>query len=187
MPLASCGAEERALVTGSSAYDSGVTRLLQDLTARQVYELPNYSGPAEHDILLIKMVEERCTCSVRCEHPNVQLGEPHRGNLMKIDDDVWKKRRTDILREMWSAFPDMSEADLMASVRNAYIEDAGMCFNRHGRPDDGCIDYKDDSKRIGSPSKHPWLAKKKPVYLCDFCPVKSTVQGKVFHKLGLYK
>lgn len=164
-----------------------MTRLVQDITARKVYELPDYDGPPERDILLIELCEHVTVCSDKCRHPNVQPGQQHVGNMLQIDSTVWNKHRDTILSEMWSSFPDMGEDDILQSSRNNYTEDAGKCFNRHNRPMDGCLDYKDDSKRIGNPSKHPWLMQEKPVYLCDFCPVKSTVQGKVFHKRGLYK
>jgi hypothetical protein len=63
------------------------------------------------------------------------------------------------------------------------------CYNQHGRPvvlEPGCPDYKDGKKRIGNPSKMGWQAGPK-VYLCDFCPYKSTVETAVNFKRGLYK
>lgn len=172
-------------------------RLLQDITKRKVYELPFYSGPPERDFLLAELLER-----IRQEdplwsgdddrQPIERQPHAHNGNLMIIERRVWEARRTEILAEMWRDFSDMSEADVMASYRNTYSEDAAACFNRHGRPDDGCIDYKDESKRIGNPTQggrgmRQALAHIAPIHLCDFCAVRSTVQEKVFKQRGYYE
>lgn len=163
-----------------------------DITARKTYELPDYEGPVQGDVLLTELLDFHCKCSERCKHPNVKPGIEHVGNMMNVPDDVWEKRRTEILKEMWRDYPGVSEEDALESYRNTYREDAAACFNRHGRPADGCIDYKDGSKRIGNPTRggrgmRQALAHIAPVFLCDFCAVRSTVQGKVFHERGLYK
>lgn len=158
-----------------------------DILARKVYELPDYEGNPSNDVLLENLLERHCTCTEHCKHPNVQLGQRHVGNLLQIDNKTWEKRRNEILEEMWRDYPDMSPIDAMSSARNTYREDANTCFSRHGRPKEGCIDYKEDSKRISTPSKSQYLAHVAPIFLCDFCPIKSWVQGQAFHKKGLYK
>jgi hypothetical protein len=167
-------------------------RLLQDLTAHKVYEVPFFNGPPERDVLLQKVIDDHCTCGPRCKHPNVKPGEPHRGNLMVIEQRVWDKRQSEILRDMWRDVPGMSEEDVLHSFRNTYVEDAHECFNRHGRPEMSCIDYKEDHKKIGSPVHTSRNAKRammqlSPVFLCDFCPVKTWVQEQVYHQRGLYQ
>jgi len=159
-----------------------------DITARKTYELPDYEGHPDGDILLEQLLEKHCTCSSACRHPHVQKpGERHVGNMMQIDDATYAKRRTEILKEMWRDYPDMGEEDILVSARNTYVEDASACFNRHSRPKMGCIDYRDDKKRIGSPTKNRMLAELAPVYLCDFCPVKTWVTTEIRHSRGMYK
>jgi hypothetical protein len=172
-------------------------RLLQDLTAHKVYEIPFYSGPSERDFLLLELLQR-----IRREDPEWsrdderlpmdQQPHAHKGNLMIIERRVWEKRRTEILKDMWRDVRGMSEEDALQSYRNTYTEDASTCFNRHQRPKMGCIDYKDESKRIGNPTAggrgmRQALAHIAPIHLCDFCPVKSGyVQGEVFHERGYY-
>lgn len=154
-------------------------RLLQDITARKVYELPDYEGPVEGDVLLEQLLER----------PDLKFedGTDHVGNLMVIPDSLWERNRQRILAEIWRDFPDMGDDDIVKAYRNTYIEDANKCFNRHNRPKMGCIDFHDDSKRIGSPTKNRALAKLKPIYLCDFCPVASGyVATEIRYKKGLY-
>jgi hypothetical protein len=153
-------------------------RLLQDITARQVYELPDFDGPVEQDFMLKDLLD-----SPACKFPD---GTPHRGNLLKIPTDVWDKNRERVLKEIWRDFPDMGDDDILRAWRNTFLEDAMECFNKHHRPDMGCPDYCDSSKRIGSPSKHPFLANQKPVYLCYFCPVHTWVTEQNRYAAGQY-
>ncbi len=184
-----CRLVEAALSTGPKV------RLLQDITARKCYELPSYTGPADRDVLLADLIERIRKEDPAWSHdderiPIDQQPHAHRGNLMVIEREVWDKRKKEILAEMWRDF-GMSDEDVMSTYRNTYAEDANVCFNRHGRPDAGCIDYKEDHKRIGNPTEggrglRQALAHIAPVYLCDFCPAKSWYQTKAFTERGYY-
>lgn len=66
-------------------------------------------------------------------------GQPHIGRLSTVDEDTWHKMtaRTEIQKEIGK-----DEAE-RASFR---VEGASKCFNRHNRPDQGCIDWHSKEK-----------------------------------------
>ncbi len=103
-----------------------------------------------------------------------KLGEGHEEmKLAMVPDDVWygqdggavQKQILAQMREQWTGF----EPEIYA-IKNTYQEDALACFNRHRRPAGTCIDWHEDSKRLTSETRH-----QSHVFLCDFCPVASTV------------
>lgn len=64
-----------------------------------------------------------------------------------------------------------------------YRDEATKCYNSHGNPEGSCIDYLDDSRRIGS-SKIP---KKYQTFLCHLCPIQqSYINVEIRRKAGLY-
>ena len=143
-------------------------RLVQCSTCKILEKLPDFSGPVGDDVLLEVWAEKH-------------LG--HVGQMFSVDQATWDNldQRTKIEEDIWK-----NQAEFSAT-RDTYEEDALVCFNRHNRPKMGCIDYCEDSKRIGSPtkSKSRYL---KPVYLCFFCPVHSGfVATEQRHKRGMYK
>lgn len=65
-----------------------------------------------------------------------------------------------------------------------YRDEAAKCYNAHGNPDGSCIDYLDDSRRIGSDK----IPKKYQTYLCHLCPIQqSYINVEIRRKAGLYK
>lgn len=77
---------------------------------------------------------------------------------------------------------------------NTFQEDALKCYRQHHRPEAGCIDYWDESKRIGRPTEVGKLALKDnekmgegDPHLCQFCPVQSWVNTQINFKRGMYK
>ncbi len=70
--------------------------------------------------------------------------------------------------------------------RDDLREEAAQCFLRHhspSYPDRPCIDYRDDSKRVGRTRVPPKLQK----YLCHFCPYSSTIMVELRRRRGVYR
>lgn len=115
-------------------------------------------------------------------HAQIVIGGPDpEVQLLAVKNEDWSNQRIkdEILRELgqkWVGFHPEFYA-----TKNTYQEDALHCFSRHSRPKDGCIDWKDSSKRL---TPQDWT--KAHVYLCDFCPVASTVTTKIRMARGDY-
>lgn len=124
--------------------------------------------------------------------------------VVDIDDLEWMRGdiRDEILsrfKHQWSGF----EPELYAT-RSTFHEDALRCFGQHHRPKEGCLDYLDDSKLL-TPSSWKTEAEeqidksdliritnetrqhRKPVHLCNFCPVQTYVTTKRREQRGDYK
>lgn len=151
-------------------------RLLQCLECLTLEKLPPYEGRMdEHgvyldpDPVLEHVIEQNHT-----ERPS---GLTHVGRLFTVDEATWNKLdgTTQFEKELWK------EDAERAAFRDTLTEDAVMCFNKHSRPDQGCIDWKDKSKMLGNPSRHPGAPKR---FLCDFCPVRAYVENKLHIRTG---
>lgn len=149
-------------------------RLLQCLDCLTLDKLPDFEGDFHDDVLLENLISEK-----HC-FPN---GERHRGNLFSVEQKTWDRLdvRTQIEKDIWK------EQYERAATRDTYEMDALACYNKHNRPKEGCIDWKDDRKRIGNPTTEGWRQGRVKVYLCDFCPVKSWVATSIRHKNGQYR
>lgn len=180
-------------------------RLLICKRCRTVEEVLDYEGPPEEDYLLQTVVErhQRCTpggAQVGGETPEAALQGDRA--LARVEREHWNnpESRKQILSQLGMGQTGFEEH--FYDVKNTFQEDALKCFARHNRPKGDCIDYKEPSKLLGNAilsdeekqtKKNNWglIVKedRKPaeVYLCDFCPVKSTQQQKFFKKKGLYK
>lgn len=153
-------------------------RLLQCLECYTLEKLPPYEGRMdEHgayvdpDPLLEHLISK---------HTEQPSGLTHVGRLFTVDEDTWNKLdgKTEFEKEMWK------EDAERAAFKDTLTEDAVKCFNKHNRPDQGCLDWKDKSKVLGNPSRHPGAPKR---FLCDFCPVRSYVETKVRIARGEYR
>lgn len=129
----------------------------------------------EPDPLLMNIV-------ARHGHPIVEVGgsEPEMQLLVVAEKD-WanKHTRDEILSNLKQKHSGFDPA--FYDHKNTFQEDALKCFSRHSRPKDGCIDWHDDSKRLT-----PGNWKKAHVFLCDFCPVASTVTTMIRSARGDY-
>lgn len=154
-----------------------MARLLQCSTCLTLEKLPDYDGTPEDDVTLDHLIKPH-------RFPD---GEPHIGQLFRGIPDKYLENmesRKKIERDIWQAKADQ------ASFKDTFVEEAGKCFNAHGRPKLGCIDYKDDSKRIGNPAltsgdKAEMKAagfKQSTRHLCEFCPVHSYVTSSIMSK-----
>lgn len=180
-------------------------RLLICRRCTTVEELPDYDGPADEDFLLQHVVarHQRCTpggAEVGGQTPEEALTADRA--LARVERKHWNvpATRQQILAQLGVAATGFEQQ--FYDVRNTFQEDALKCYAKHGRPKDGCIDYKEPAYTVGNAllSEDERKAKtqsglivsrdkgaKKQVYLCDFCPAKSKVQEKVFKQRGLYK
>lgn len=156
-----------------------MTRLLLCHTCKSIEELPDYQGPAEHDVLLDDAVG-------RHRFPN---GLEHIGKLAQVDTKDWddNAKRAAILEQIKTA---VEKSTGMPSewyeTKNTYQADALKCYSQHHRPTEGCIDYCDSGKRLGNPTRAGWEAGPR-VFLCHFCPVETWVRTQVRHQKGAYK
>lgn len=125
----------------------------------------------------------------------IQEGERHIGDLHNVpaskwnhpDSDIRQQIQKQILTQMWGDHTGYPEE--FYAAKDTFREDAGMCFNRHGRPKEGCIDWQDDSKRLTDKDwKQRGAAMGQPrtdVFLCTFCPVAVWVEHQKIVKAGL--
>lgn len=125
----------------------------------------------------------------------IHEGEEHIGDLHRVKFSDWYHKDSEkrdriqkqILTQMWGSYTGYPEE--FYAVRDTFREDAGLCFNRHGRPKEGCIDWEDDSKKL---TDKDWKQRgidmgqpRSDVYLCQWCPVSAYVEHKQITKAGL--
>jgi hypothetical protein len=180
-----------------------VPRLLVCRECQTIEELPLYDGPKEleaQDPILDNVVrrhvqrhgdinpegaallvasEDLCNCGEKTTvdlKGTVQGRRPNRLGRHTF----WEGHRDDILsglKERWTGF----HPEYYAQVET-FREDSMRCWNLHRRPKGtDCIDWRDDGRRL-TPAN--W--KGREVYLCDFCPVASTVTTAIRYKAGMY-
>jgi len=149
-------------------------RILVCHTDGAVMELPWYEGdPARDDTLNYRVAE----------HKN------HFGNLFVYKAKDWAKStyRDAILNEIAKQVRPGEGSGLgqtFYDVKDNFQQDAIICWKRHNRTLD-CGDYKTDRMRLypdtkGDRKELGLDPNTRPnTFLCDFCPVKSVVQGKV--------
>jgi hypothetical protein len=100
--------------------------------------------------------------------------------VFPVDQKTWDHLDvvTEIKRELTEQIPGFWEE------LDHYKTGALECYNDHGNPDshNRCLDYHDDSKRIG-----PKAPPKFQAYLCDVCPyVQTYLVSEMRDKAGLY-
>jgi hypothetical protein len=180
-----------------------VPRLLVCRTCKTIDVLPLYDGPKEleaQDPVLDSLVrrhvqlhgdtgpetaallvasEDPCRCD---EKKTFDLtGRVIGKNPLSIrgSHTFWEGHKDDVLkglRERWTGFDPEFYA-----TKDTFTEDAMRCFNLHRRPQGTCIDWHADYRRV---TPHDW--KGRNVYLCDFCPVASSVKTAQRLALGAY-
>ena len=162
-------------------------RLLVCRECQTIEQLPLYDGPKElevRDPILDNVVRRHVQ-----RHGDIN---PEGAALLTVEEkpceckrcrgfrSVWDGHQDEILKglnQRWTGF----NPEFYASI-DTYKEDAGRCFNLHRRPKGtDCVDWRDDSRRL---TPADW--KGKEVYLCDFCPVASTVVTAMRSARGMY-
>jgi hypothetical protein len=179
-------------------------RLFLCRRCKTLEEVLDFDGPAEEDQLLMHVVAKHQRCApggalIGGQTPEEQLASSDMA-LARVDRTHWNnpKHRQQILAQLGQAGTGFEQN--YYDIKNTFQEDALKCYSKHGRPKDGCIDYKNADKELGNALMTSEEKKasnsfglevmgkaRRKVFLCDFCPVKSGVQHKVFKKAGLYE
>lgn len=158
-------------------------RLLRCTTCRTLEELPDYQGDPRDDTVLDHLVHEH-----NRKHPNVDNKDAY---LLRVSETLWRNPKTGrkIHEQIWS---DLKEQGVLGGFvpsyydsKNTFVEDANQCFVQHRRSIP-CIDWHADRKRIGNPTKEGWREGRVKVFLCDFCPVASSVMQAKRSAAGQY-
>lgn len=177
-------------------------RLLVDKRSEKVYEVEDYDGPPEADLLLQSAVDaaNRAAGSdaarIGGETPEESIQQDM--FLCRVPRKHWNNATTrkQILSQIGAGHTGFEE--LFYDVRNNLQEDALECYSKHGRPKAGCIDWHDESKVVGNAllnDEERAVARREGLplsqhtkrYLCDVCPVKAHhVDPAKRKKLGLY-
>jgi hypothetical protein len=144
-----------------------MARLLQCNTCTSLERLPDYNGPHEADGAL-----QHALLPHRFPDGEKHLGMLYRGVPEAALDNMGA--RDEIQRAIWK------EKANLATFKDTLLEDAALCYSKHQRPKLGCMDYKDDSKRLGTPTTRSQAAGK--IFLCDFCVVHSFVTSQIMAK-----
>jgi hypothetical protein len=175
--------------------DVGETNLLYDETGPQlrvlfcaycktIDEIPDYVGRDENDVLLQDVLERHARAHSHALEGKVFL----RG---RIAQKAWSDRsaRRKIIENVWSILgvkqSNLGLGDEFYASRSTFTEDAVKCHIRHSRSIP-CLDWMNDSKRIGNPTKQGWREGQVRVYLCHFCPVASHVMEAKHKAEGMF-
>lgn len=152
---------------------------------KTVEELPFIDPKADvRDDVLLEDYVARHTA----KHPHAVEGQV--SLLGNVSEAIWANReaRRKIIEQGWSALKvgqDVGPGGEFYDSKSTYGEDASKCFVAHRRSTP-CIDWHDDSKRIGNPTQQGWREGQVKVYICDFCPVASYVMEQRNKELGRY-
>lgn len=114
--------------------------------------------------------------------------------LINVDDLEWATERERLIRLINTENKKVGFDGWVYESMNTFADDALKCYSAHHRPKQGCIDWWDESKRIGRPTVEgqqavkdlPGLGDRDP-HLCQYCPVASYVRTEINHRKGLYK
>lgn len=94
--------------------------------------------------------------------------------------ETWE--RLDVVTEVKKELADFT--GMLFEESSYYKDEALKCFSEHHRPSEGCVDYLDESKRIGSGR----MPKKHQAFLCHMCPVAhGYVATEIRKKKKLYE
>lgn len=150
-----------------------MARLLVCRSCGTMNRMRDYDGDAHYDAELQEVIR------MHLERASDPRPEAHPSSLFRVDD-----ADAEILDVESKLVEHMSKEQVfIKDTRDDLRTEALKCFNRHNRPQDGCIDWKDESKIVGRKIGVPKQHRK---YLCEFCPVASYVMTEVRHKAGMY-
>jgi hypothetical protein len=166
-------------------------RLLFCAVCKTIEEVPEYTGSDPVDPLVSNLLEIHVRRDPMGHGGDNLVHSPFR--LGQVSDKEWARDRDGCIKRA----ADMNKAAgfpaWFTEASNTYGEDAMKCYNRHHRPEGGCIDFWDDSKRIGRPTAEGRRQRKESAkmgeedpHLCQWCPVYSFVQTDVNYRAGLY-
>lgn len=152
------------------------------------YELPE----GQPDPLVQHVIEEHTRMDPLGHGGSQMRDSPFR--LMQVSDEEWNDDKEGVIKVLNAENKKVGfDAWVYESV-NTYAEDALRCYRDHHRPAEGCIDWWDESKRIGRPTEEgrsavadQYKLGERDPHLCQYCPVASWVQTQVNFRQGLYK
>jgi hypothetical protein len=136
-----------------------------------MWKLRPYEGSAEYDMELREI----------CDRHNAQVPDPHncRALIFRTDADTAKKLDMETVLKN-----KMQEQDVyIRDFRDELKVDALRCFNRHNRPNSGCIDWCTESKTVG---RKVGVPPEKRQYLCMYCPAAEYYAHRERKETGMY-
>lgn len=155
-----------------------VVRLLVCKDEKSIEELPDFKGAPKDDVLLEDTVSR-----------HMYEGVTHEVALIKVPVKWWndKNIQPKLIKQISDGgskgLAEIEGGEDYYGTRDTYREDALKCFQRHHRPDAGCLDYQNPDKRIGNPTSEGWKTGPR-VYACSFCPVQAWVDRKKLEETG---
>ena len=170
-------------------------RLLCCAACKTAEVVDDYTGSLEVDPLVERLVMQH-TERDPMAHGGSQLRTSPFRLAKGISENRWQipEEREKILAAVNQENKRVGFDLWVAEALDTYGEDALRCYRDHHRPKEGCIDWRDDSKRIGRPTnlgrkavKDNYRLGETDPFLCDWCPVRSWVDTQVRFKAGLYK
>jgi hypothetical protein len=160
-------------------------RLLFCHTCRSVDELPDYSGPVDHDYYLAHRVAQH----------QFSEGNPHNGILGRAENTPESiDAAISQMESMTAPGTGAGLGKVMYDLRDNYSAEAMQCWKRHNRTQN-CDDYRTDKMRLWMDTRADRRAEgmtldknERPnIWLCDHCVVHSLVQQRQRKKAGLYE
>lgn len=150
-----------------------MARMLVCLKCETMWRMRDYEGPPEYDMELIDLIDRHLQ---RATDPRP---ESHPAQIMRVDEKSAKE--LDIESEVQKKMAE--QGVFIREVRDDLKLDALKCYNKHSRPQGGCMDWENKSKAIGRTYGIPEQDRQ---YLCHLCPVASHVAFKQRQKAGAY-
>lgn len=136
-----------------------------------IYKLRPYDGATEYDMELIDVLNRHK--ARHHDHDN------WRALIFRTDKDT-----ADKLDAETAIKNELKNHDIyIKDFRDELKVDALNCFNRHNRPNSGCIDWCDESKTIG---RKVGVPVDKRQYLCMYCPAAAFYAHKERKLMGMY-
>jgi len=136
-----------------------------------IYKMRPYDGVPEYDMELIDILERHKARNQDYDNWRALIFRTDKDTASKLDAETAIKnelKRHDII---------------IMEFRDELKADALRCFDRHNRPNAGCVDWCDESKTVGRKIGVP---KEKRQYLCMYCPAAEWYTHKERQMLGLY-
>lgn len=165
-------------------------RLLLCKCCKTLEQIEDFDGHPSEDRLLEELVRRHNE-----RDPMAHGGEATLPlSLMHVSEKDWFENREQIIERINEEHKATGFDGWVYEAMNTYLDDAMKCYNQHGRPKQGCIDWWADSKRIGRPTaegrqavKDQYKLGERDPHICSSCPVASWVMTEQNAQAGLYK
>lgn len=160
-------------------------RLLFCHTCKSCDEVPDFTGPPQHDFYL----------EYRVRQHRFSDGRPHHGLLGRVENTRASiSAAIDHMSDTVTPGAGSGLGQPLYDLRDNYKTEAMQCWKQHNRTSD-CGDYRSDKMRLWADTKADRKAEglatnrnERPnAWVCDFCVVHSLVQQKQRQAKGLDK